>query len=581
MFTLLGISLSFAAPITVGADVPLRQATGPTVARLMLTPAGAPRVLIYGGAYGPRVDLLLPTAEGWSERPFPRGSVVMGKEDLVVLLDPVAAGDGSAGVEGQLELARGRWVARPGPALPEGAYGAATLGPDGRAQVMGWEGTKSVLLSEGADGTWSARPVPADAVHRGWAEGGALWWLSDQGMSGPKTLRRMIGGLPGMPTGGLDAHGSPALAVVERGKLIVQHRGGTASLALPRDTPPIDETRCVDAVCSTRASYVGFAQGGGIAASGESLVLPYVRTTITTALQCRPYDGPLYPCDPAGPNDTCPEPQQWTCEGPETRAWELRLARVQGTKIEDLSLSAPLGLGEREVSVWDVATDAQGSIHLLIDAAEEGGGHALRYLRLDGATASGTVPQRGTVPKRRSPSPAIALDRLSETELGLAGFSTHAEAASRPPAFEEGAAWTGGSRGGGWWYAPLSSAGLTTRALEVAFTVEADAACGRPELHLSHAGHRVLARVNAQGLEITTSPETPPVVLPLQGADQKIRLELSPGRASVLVDGGKLLRLELPRADVQDAHGYALFGTLSGCGGAPMASTRWQSVRVD
>lgn len=554
-------SLAHAAPaLRVAADVVISEG-GAAAGQILLSASGEPRLALYDTNIGHTPMILVPSAEGWVERPVPRGVVAEGPEDLVLLAEPQAS------ASGRRLLANGKWTGIPGSALPTGATGPAAVDGAGRATVFGYDGAGAALWREAADGAWSAQALPVERLWSTFAQGGELWRITGKGILGPRTLRRSLENIEGVPAGTLDSRGQPALVWTEGGRILVQHSGGLASLDLPKDISPTAE-RCVSAPCE---SVLNFATAG-IAGLHGTLAVPYVRGAIVQQTQCRPYDGPYSVCTPAGPFDTCPDPPQWTCEGPETRTHELRLATVDGGKVEDRALGQELHLGNGPLELWDVAGDTKGRLHLLFRTEA-----AIRYALLSPEASPVEIPTL------RVPAPPVVLDTLDETTLGLAGFATglSAWAGDRAPGFAKGEAHTGGEHGPGWWTAGLSSTpGGRTVALDLQLEVEAVEPCGRPALQLVRGGQALTATLTPEGIELQ-APGGATETVPLPQLPTRLRLELGPNGGAVSVDDRLLMRTG--GIDAAISGGYARFGDTHRCGagGGATTRTRWQKVKLE
>lgn len=380
LLALAGLALAF-PKLTVGSDTVLAPPFGVAYADLMLASDGSPRLLTYSLSGGPQ-HVLLGTPDRWVELPTPKGRVFLGTDDLMVLLDP------PQGEVRRLSLQQGAWVPSPGPTLSTASLGAVAIDADGRLSAFTYEGSDPVMVREQRDGSWDFTSIPQHRYAGGWAQDGALWWLDDDGVGGPRSLRHNMVGLQGLPKAGLDGHGAPVLVYWQPGRLTVEHAGGVARLTLPADRTP-READCVAKACT---SIEHFAHPGTILPFQGGLLVPYVRTTIREERTCRPYDGPMYPCDPAGPHDRCPEAPEWSCDSAQERGDELRLAWVTGSHIEDISLSERLSWAEGEPAIWDGATDPSGSAHLLVSLRGTRQGEALHYIRLDPAPGRAPVP---------------------------------------------------------------------------------------------------------------------------------------------------------------------------------------------
>ena len=383
-------TLALAFPkLTVGSDVLLAPPWGVAYADLFFSAEGDARIQTYSLSNGPR-HLLLEAPDAWVELALPPGRLVMGPRDVMMLLDP------PQGEVKRLALKEGAWVPSPGPTLSTASLGAAVIDADGRLSAFTYEGSDPVMLREKRDGSWDFTSIPQHRYAGGWAQRGALWWLDDDGVGGPTSLRHNMVGMQGLPKAGLDRDGAPVLVYWTPGRLTVEHAAGIARLPLPRDTTA-KEADCVAKPCSTVAN---FAQPGDVMPFQGGLLVPYIHTTIREKRSCRPYEGPMYPCDPAGPYDRCPSQPEWTCDNEQDRSYDLRLAFVQGSHIEEISLSGRLSWAEGEPAIWDGATDPDGSAHLLVYFRGARSGEGLHYVRLD--PTSGLPP----VPSKVTPTPA-------------------------------------------------------------------------------------------------------------------------------------------------------------------------------
>ena len=540
----------------------------PPLATLLLDAAGAPRISLYNvGGYTTQA-LLVPEGDAWRELPVPRGRVMEGTEDVVVLR---MAQEGAV-TPGWLALQDGAWVASDGP-LPDGdSVGAVGLSPDGALTVV--QRRENILYQSIYKKSWRHRRVD-DGANYGRVEGGRVWWLASDGLRGPSP--RVWGGLNRAEarTFGFDAASRPALAVVSGDTLTVEHAGGTARLALPGDSVPAPE-RCLDHPCAVTHNDVWLRARRGVVAWQGGLLVPYSQRTETGEMTCRPFEGDLHPCDPAGLINTCPDPPRWSCDTPTELAEELRAAWVRGSAVQDLPLGELLGSTTGAApAVFDQRAGPDGRLHLLV--GESGGGTAwlVRYVRLGPAAGD-----RVSRPVRAAPG--VSLDALDELSLGVAGFATtlNSAAAGRSPAFEDGVAVTGGAHGPGWWSRDLSAVPTDAPVtLTVGFEVHGDEGCGGPVARMVRGGAGVEVSWLADGLSLRPLQRDLPVRLPPLGPGaHTLALSVDAAGVRVSVDGAEVYAH--PTSAPLSPFGAAGFGAFDACPGGAAVETRWSSVAL-
>lgn len=549
----LGFGSATADPVRlrVAADVALPfDAHDVTIAGT----SGLPRLIADG-------VVMVASSKGWVRRPTPAGLVVTSRDGALVTMEATG---------GRLRLEETGWVATAsGRALPRGVHRPASLDATGKLIAFGDNFT--ALWREAADGQFTRSPVPPRTVLGSFAGAGAVFAISQAGVTGSTTLDRPLATMTGHPTGGVDRLGAVAIAWSSAGALRLR-AGGEATVGIPPDDKQPDPSRCLDKPCVVARRWVDLAAGAGVLARGAELLVPFVDATFTEHLTCVNNPEPPRPCDPSGPNGRCAPRQPYVCSGPRALRGTLGLMRATGTRAERVVLPALTIPRDRAPDLLAAALDQAGRLHLVVrwhddEKRQEG---TLRYVVLS------ERDERYVVPTTLVPAAPIALTTLSSTSLGLAGFRDDGPDTVRPePRFKNGEAHTGGRVGPGWWLASLSAPEAQSIGFESSLGVT-PATCGRPGLVLQFGVARLAVRISLEGLEVEI-PGRPMATLPRAKPPTTLRLELGRDRSKIVVDGEEVASGGgLGEATVS---GTAVFGDQAGCSG-PQAVARWRSVRL-
>lgn len=563
MIALLLPALALAAPaLHIEEDSPLGgSASSPPLYELLQSRDGAPRIALTHVGSVSWSALLVPSGDVWQELPMPSGRVMQGPDDVRVLR---LAQDGEL-TPGWLALRDGAWIAEDGPAAPGDAVGPLGLDRSGRLVGAVMVGSEAHLLRGGEIGA----KTTTEALY-GRIIGGALWWTDATGLRGPKPIARArLQSAEGVAYG-LDSGGQPVLAVMDGGGLTVLRAGTSARLSLARGTA-FHEESCVHAPCDVTRYQRTVNGRAGIAAWSGGLIVPYAEHVERQQLTCGPFTGQMHPCDPVGRVNTCPDPPQWTCEGPTRTSDDLRAAFVQGTTISDLPLGEALRGGQ--LSIVDMMPTADGRLHLIVAESRRGTASKLRYVRLGPA-------ELPTVRRAIRAAPGVDLDRLEEATLALSGFVTgYLKGGGLSPAFEDGAVITGGAHGPGWWARELDSVAPSAPvSLEVRLETTGSAACTRPELRLYHNGAMAQLAWAEDGLHLSDVASGDTLQVPDPGPGPHVLgLHSEGGRTRLTLDGREVGAV---RVGASYSVELAAFGSYGSCPAGPPPEIRWEGLRL-